>query len=288
MAELPRVAVGQVQVSRVLIGGNPFSGISHQTAEMNEEMRDYFTTAKIKETLAECESQGINTFLGRCDNHICRVLHEYWREGGAIQWFAQTAPEMASLEQNLRQAGHYGARGCYLQGSQTQRMWEAKDFEAIARFLDQVRAQGIAAGLASHAPDVLLDLAGRGVMPDFYMVCFYNVTGHKGDILRHAQGEAYPREDREAAVAAMRRLDRPAIGYKIMAAGRNDPAEAFEFAFRSIKASDAVCVGMYPGRKRDMVRENVRLAAEAIAKAAQEGQGAGGAGGVSGSRGRAL
>jgi hypothetical protein len=267
VADIPTVAIGGLRVSRLIIGGNPFSGISHQTSEMNEEMRDWYTAARIKAVLAECERCGVNTFQGRCDNHICRLVREYRNEGGRIQFFAQTAPEIASLEQNIRQAAYYNAQGCYLQGSQTQALWEAGRFDEIRDRLDQVRGLGMVAGLAAHDPAILLDLAGRGVKPDFYMVCFYNVTGHRGDIVRHAEDERFQPRDREAAVAAIRRLDRPCIGYKVLAAGRNQPAEAFDFAFRNIKPTDAVCVGMYTGRQPDQVAQNARLVREAIAKA---------------------
>ena len=33
---------------------------------------------------------GITTFFGRGDNHVIRVLREYWNEGGKLQWVAQT------------------------------------------------------------------------------------------------------------------------------------------------------------------------------------------------------
>ena len=45
----------------------------------------YYTVDRIKSVLRECEAEGINTFLGRGDNHICRLLVEYWNEGGEIQ-----------------------------------------------------------------------------------------------------------------------------------------------------------------------------------------------------------
>jgi hypothetical protein len=42
-----------------------------------------------------------------------------------------------------------------------------------------------------------------------------------------------------------------------MAAGRIDPAMAFEFAYNSIKSTDVVNVGMHRGDKDNMVEENV-------------------------------
>ena len=42
MSELPRVPLGPLSVTRFIIGGNPFSGVSHQSAEATKQMIDYF------------------------------------------------------------------------------------------------------------------------------------------------------------------------------------------------------------------------------------------------------
>ncbi|MHC4201711.1 MAG: hypothetical protein ACYSU0_17125, partial [Planctomycetota bacterium] len=55
------VAMAGMEVSRFIIGGNPFSGFSHRTSEMSEAQRHFFTTEKIKETLREAEALGVNT-----------------------------------------------------------------------------------------------------------------------------------------------------------------------------------------------------------------------------------
>jgi len=62
---LEHAKLGNLSVSRLLIGGNPFSGFSHQTAERSAEMRAYYTQERIHATLRQAESLGINTFLGR-------------------------------------------------------------------------------------------------------------------------------------------------------------------------------------------------------------------------------
>jgi len=53
MATLPQINLGKNKVTKIIVGGNPFSGNSHQSDKMNREMRDYYTTEKIKETLRE-------------------------------------------------------------------------------------------------------------------------------------------------------------------------------------------------------------------------------------------
>jgi len=65
-------------------------------------------------------------------------------------------------------------------------------------------------------------------------------------------------------VEAIRQIQKPCIGYKIMGAGRIDPAMAFEYAFENIKPGDVVNVGMHRGDKDDMVEENAGLVRQVL------------------------
>ena len=69
-------------------------------------------------------------------------------------------------------------------------------------------------------------------------------------------------DDPPAMCEAIRRVQKPVLAYKILAAGRygNQPADVeqrFQFAFRNIKSTDAVIVGMFP-KYSDQVAENVK------------------------------
>jgi hypothetical protein len=65
--------------------------------------------------------------------------------------------------------------------------------------------------------------------------------------------------DRETMTELIQRLSRPVIHYKVLAAGRNDPAEALAYAAKKMRPCDAVCVGVYNEGKPDMLREDVEL-----------------------------
>ena len=99
-------------VSRFILGSNPFSGFSHQSPETDQDMRHFFTADRIKETLRQAESLGVNTLIARTDFHVMRVLMEYRDEGGGMQWFAQTCPEVGSHEVCILRAENYGAKAC--------------------------------------------------------------------------------------------------------------------------------------------------------------------------------
>jgi len=55
------VGIGNVEVTRMVMGGNPFSGFSHQGPARDREMIHYYTSESIMEALAKAEAAGINT-----------------------------------------------------------------------------------------------------------------------------------------------------------------------------------------------------------------------------------
>jgi hypothetical protein len=261
---LPQVRIGSLSVSRLTIGGNPFSGNSHRGPQADREMRHYYTSERIKATLREAESLGINTLVARADAHICRVLLEYWDEGGTIQWIAQTCPELQSSALSALVAIAAGAKACYIHGGVMDNLVGRGQVDEALAGIEAIKRAGLPAGVAGHDPAVHR-WAEASVHVDFYMCSYYNSLrrDHNAAYSPHAD-ERFRDEDRRAMVEIIQTLSRPAIHYKIMAAGRNDPREAFSFAAQALRPGDAICVGVYPARKPDMLAENVRLFEECV------------------------
>ena len=264
--ELPRVDFCGMAVSRLIVGGNPFSGIGHQHPALDQELKDYYTVARIKEVLFQCEAVGINTAVLRADNHIMRLLHEYWNEGGKIRWFAQTAPERASVADNIRQARGAGAAAIYIHGGVADCMQEQGRLGELREPLARIRQLGLPAGIAGHQPKTHLDAQDMGLPIDFHMVCFYNITGRRGRIDVADTDARYRPEDRERAAKLLAELHKPCIAYKVLAAGRNDPCEAIPFAARHLKPTDVIAVGFFPKHRPNEIREDVEILCEALAK----------------------
>ena len=253
------VHLGTITASRLILGGNPFSGFSHQTPERDREMVRWYTTQRIKETLRQAESLGITAFLGRADRHIRRLLLEYWDEGGEIQWLAQTAPEFSILRANVAQAIATGAAGVYLHGGQMDYLFAQGQTALVEDFIKQVRDAGIPVGIAGHNPAVHL-WADENLDIDFHMCSYYNPTPRDQNA-EHVPGaqEVFSDKDRDAMMAVIQGLHRPVIHYKVLAAGRKRPEEAFAFVARHLRPGDAVCVGVFTKDNLKMLEEDVKL-----------------------------
>ena len=257
---LPTTKLGDLEVSRLVVGGNPISGFSHGARD--KEMLDYFTTENTKKLLRRCEDAGINTCFFRADKHVMRTMHEYWNDGGSIQWVAQSAPEMDILR-DVDQAKSFGASAMYVHGGLIDDCFEKDDLDDAKRQLDRIHEVGLPAGCASHSPENILKIIEMGWDVDFFMVCLYYLQGYRGQ-LSVSQDEKFNDADRAKALAIFREIEQPCFAYKILAAGRKDPREAFTEVCSYLKPIDGINVGMYPPDSPTIVEDNVALAAELL------------------------
>ncbi len=257
--------LGDLEVTRFILGGNPQSGFSHMNEVKDQEMMDYFTTENIKALLRQAESLGVNTHIGRADHHIIRILREYWAEGGKIQWIAQTCPELGGPERGAQNGIRNGAKASFVHGGQTDYYYAQKKLPDLKPVIDMIRDAGLAAGVASHNPEAL-EWVDEHLDVDFYMCCYYNPTRRdKNPEHVHGAKEWFYPADRDRMTDTIQHLSKPAIHYKVLACGRNQPAEAFRYAASKMRPQDAVCVGIYPNHEKpNELAEDVRLLEESL------------------------
>lgn len=269
---LPAILLGDHQISRLIVGGNPFSGNSHIDHQTDEEMQDFFTAAQIKQTLFECENNGINAMQLRADRHILRIIREYRKEGGRMHWIAQTTPELASFEACMRQIASGEPAAVYHHGTDTDALFKAGNFTEIERRIKLLRQLGCPVGLGTHMPEVITHAEKMGWGLDFYMACVYNLS--RADRVSSAvtgrsnQGEPFCAEDIPVMYQEVRRTSKPCLVFKILGASRRcqtqeEVAGAFREAFANIKKTDAVVVGMYP-KYLNQIKRNAEYTRQAI------------------------
>jgi hypothetical protein len=266
---LDKVQVGPIQVTRLAIGGNPFSGFSHQGAQRDTEMRRYYTTARVKDALRKAEEAGINTFFGRADNHVMRMLQEYWDEGGKIQWFAQTASECEDYLRNIKAADANGAKGCYLHGGQVDYYWHRRQTDHFKKALDQIRDLGMAAGFAAHNPEPHEWIRDH-LDPDFQLTCYYDPSP-RTDKPDHVvtDHEKFDPAHRDRMARTICTLKNSAVHYKVLAAGRTPAEEAFQYVAKVIRPQDVILVGFHLGDDADLIGKTVALFEKIVQPAAR-------------------
>jgi len=252
---LPTITLGNKQVSRLICGGNPISGISHFSSEMDWDMLRYFTMPRLQQMLEECSRQGINTVQTRGDRFTMRMYLEHRENGGQLQWIAQTASEFRDIFANIDEIARYQPIAIYNHGTHTDNAWHEGRIAEVRDYLKAIHDRGLPAGVGTHIPEVVEYMEEKGWEVDFYMACLYNLArGYKSApaVERDAYArEQYQETDPDRMTETIRQTPKPCLGFKIMAANRKCATQesvkaAFQYAFANIKSTDAVVVGMFP------------------------------------------
>ena len=264
---LPTIDLCGHKVTRLICGGNPFSGHSHVDSALDRAMVEYFTMPHLLATLDACWASGINTVQSRGDRHQMRMYLEHRLAGGKLHWIAQTATEHADIRANIAHIRSYEPIGIYHHGTHTDNAWHSGRIDEIRDLIKYIKDQGLAAGLGTHIPEVIEYAEEHAWETDFYMGCFYNLArGYKAApaVAQNAYAEdRFPEGDPAVMAGVFRHVRKPCLGFKVLAASRNCTSderirEVFTQAYTNIKPNDAVVVGMFP-RDRDQVAHNAAL-----------------------------
>ena len=256
---LPTVDFCGLTVTRLIIGANPFGGYSHQTKERDAAMVAYHTPERIMETWNRAEAAGINTMItNNTSANVLQAVRSYLPKG-KLQWIVQ-ASKLGGMNEAVDQAVALGGKALYFHGGLVDELFTHKDDKTLRAWVQYTRSRGLIPGVAAHDPKAHYWVDSLKVV-DFHVVCFFNCGS-----LHSGQGHKFRLADVAPAAQCIRRLKKPCIGYKIMGAGRIDPAMAFEYAFDNLKAGDIVNVGMHRGDKDGMVEENVGIVRSLLAR----------------------
>ncbi|MHB0876213.1 MAG: hypothetical protein ACYC5O_09235 [Anaerolineae bacterium] len=264
---MPKIKLGPHSVSRLIVGGNPFSGNSHYSGDLDGEMRQFHTVSRVLEALREAEKWGVTAFQSRGDAHMMRLMTDYWGQGGKLIWIVQTASEMADIPANIRAIARTGAVAIYHHGTRTDSLWKQGRQDEVRDTLTAMRDTGVLVGLGTHMPEVVRTVEDAGWDVDFYMACVYNLSRTERESAlvsgRASAGEVFLHEDRDVMCSAIREVAKPVLAFKILAASRlsrtrEDLDGAFRHAFANIKPTDAVVTGVFC-KYGNQVAANARL-----------------------------
>jgi hypothetical protein len=243
----PRGRIGKLEVSRLICGGNLFSGFAHSgdLLYVSTLLKHYFSEDKILQTLQLCEESGINTAILRTDEHIIGAIKRYRKErGGKIQWIAQTYPTVANPRDNVKMAVDNGAVGAFIMGGNAETIVKAGKGQILGEVVAFIKRNGLVAGIGSHVMEIPILSEQEKFEPDFYFKTHNSVDYHSQD----------PRD----VAALMKTIHKPWIAFKVLGAGRMQPKDGFDLAFRN--GAEFINVGMYDFQ----VEQNVGLVREVV------------------------
>ena len=175
------------------------------------------------------------------------------------------------LSDALQSAARRKPIGIAPHGALAERLHRQNKLGVLTDLLKRIRDAGVLVGLSAHNPALIELSEEKGWGVDYYMCCLYYLTRPREEFQKLLGGEVplgeiYLPSDPPRMFKVIQAARKPCLAYKILAAGRQieSPAQIrqrFETAFKNIKSTDAVIVGMYQ-QFSDQVGENAAIVRE--------------------------
>jgi hypothetical protein len=245
---MPTGKIGKVKISRLICGGNLTNGYAHSRdlIYVSDLLKQYFTDEKVMETYEISEENGINTAIanvrgGKGDKMVentVRIFKKYWNErGGEIQWIAQTNPQVNDLTTSVKKAIDNGAVGAFIQGGVGDNFISNGRVDLIGKVVSFIKENGLIAGVGGHSIEVPVACEKEGIEVDFYFKTLNTADYHSATPQR--------------TIEFMKKVKKPWIAYKVLAAGVIHPRDGFKYAFEN--GADFICIGMFDFQIREDV-----------------------------------
>jgi hypothetical protein len=250
---VPTLKLGGIEVSRLIAGHNLLVGQAHDSGSgliyISALLRAYFTEEKVLETFAMYEKHGINCSGARMAANNSAWAKKYMaQKGGKLSWMAGI-----SSENDIPMAVDMGCKLGYVHGNTADAaIRSANGTDLIAKTLDAIRKAKMAGGICCHSLDVVTSCEKAGIKPDFYVktynpINFYLGGGGEGSGRSGGAASTPDQATREKAAKdisdVMASVKVPWIGFKVLAAGRVSPNQAYTDCFKN--GCDGLLVGMY-------------------------------------------
>lgn len=257
--KLPEGKLGNLTVSRMIMGCNLIGGWSHarDLIYTNTLFKVYNNERKIIETLYLAEQASINTVF--MVTQFYPALNKYKQiYNGKMQSICQAMLPEKDFFSDINLAINSGATALYIQGGEGDKYINAGKFDMVHKAIDHIKKQGLLAGMGAHSLETIKSCEREGIPADFYVKTFHH----------DKYWSAHPEENREEysiiannssdhnkyhdniwdlfpsrTIEYMKNMNKPWIAFKVLAAGAIEPKDGFRFAFEN--GADFICVGMF-------------------------------------------
>ena len=239
-SQIPHAKIGDLELSRVILGGNLVGGWAHarDLIYVSKLVKSYFNEEKIFETFLLAEKCGINTFI--TNPSLARIVNTYWKKNiGKIKFISDCG--FVDHLKGARISIDAGASACYLHGDLTDSLAKQGKFEELGKTLEFIKENGLPAGLGAHSLETVKGCVEYGLKPDFWVKTLHHTKYWSAN--KENQHDNIWCTDPKDTIEYMDSIDVPWIAFKTLAAGAIHPEVGFKYAFEN--GADFICVGMY-------------------------------------------
>jgi len=270
-ATLPMGRIGDLEVSRILLGGNLLTHYTHSRdlKYVYNLCAHYNTEDKIHETMALAEAHGVNTLSIHNPPGIVEMLKRYrQRYGGKMKWIicpiAEITDDMKVYADMTRELVDNGTDAIYLWGVRADPLCAQGRMDLVRKAVEIAKDFGVPSGVGGHDLNVIVQCEKHNIPADFYIKTFHHhnyPSAPKSHELKNAYNEVpgYWCKDPAETIEVMKNVTKPWIAFKVMAAGAIPPRDAFKYVFEN--GADHCLAGMFDFE----IAEDAMIANETLA-----------------------
>ncbi len=254
-ATLPKGKIGNLEIGRLLLGGNLLTHYTHSRdlRYVYNLTAHYNTEEKILETMRIAEAHGVDTLVIHTAPGVVSMLKKYrYKLGGKIKWIicttAQVDTEPDDYAKQVQMLVEEGVDAVYLWGVSADRLVSQGKVDMIAKAVEIAKDNGVPSGVGAHDLRVIKECERSNIDADFYIKTFHHhnyKSGPRADQLTSVTAEVpgYWCNNPNDVIECMKKVEKPWIAFKVMAAGAIPPRNAFKYAFDN--GADFVLAGMF-------------------------------------------
>src|SRR5262249_17814684 len=159
---LPKVKFGKFEITRMVVGSNPFYGYSHFNRILDQAMREWYTQDRKMEVLHACERSGIGTWQLHYNDQPVEDFKRNRAEGGRMNLVLLADFELMKNPKLLPEVAKLGPMGIGHHGNRTDERFRDGQKQLVKDFLKAVRDSGVMVGLSTHNPAVIDTVESEG------------------------------------------------------------------------------------------------------------------------------
>ncbi len=245
----PRTQVGDVSVSRFIIGSNWMAGYSHRSDAADQMIKERHCTPETMYPMFDTFMEhGIDTVMAPFGMvpHIYRSVMDTSARWGKEMILVDTpvinvddsAEGRREAQKTIQECAARGAKICLIHHYSAEQLVD-KNKRCIHRLDDytkMIRDAGMVPGLSAHMPELVVYSDENGYDVETY-IQIYNCMGFLMQV------------EIESVNAIIRNAKKPVMVIKAMAAGRTTPFVGLNFAWATIRDCDMITVGCFNERE---------------------------------------
>ncbi|OGV63835.1 MAG: hypothetical protein A2283_06395 [Lentisphaerae bacterium RIFOXYA12_FULL_48_11] len=269
---LPKGKIGNLEMSRLLLGGNLLIGGTHTHGMnfINSLVKGYNTLEKKLETMAIAEAHGIDTVGIHTHPGIIDMLKKYRNEwGGKIKIMASPVakiePDLKAYFDEAKQIVDDGVNAIFIWGARAEQMLSKGRMADLMKMVDFVKELGVPSGVGAHDLNVIKECEKNKCNADYYIKTLHHhkyPTAPRPEQIKGPYSEVSPSywcSCPDETVEYMKTVEKPWIAFKTMACGGITAKDAFPYVLNG--GADFVWAGMFDFD----IPDDARLIKEAVA-----------------------